>query len=189
MIFKIFNFGFKFKKIKHLEEELKCSIFQSQNETEDEIIKIAIAESTTATVIFMSLCTLTITSWAVIPFFNEEFTLPFATWYPFSTSHPVVLGIIFIYQIIGVILSAIYNISMDTAATGLIISLNAQVQRVSLKLSKIGYDEPTFEEKRHSIKDEEFLKIEKERREIEKTKNKNYADLIYCFKIFQKIIQ
>jgi hypothetical protein len=88
---------------------------------------------------FLVLAHMTIGTWAIFPFFEEVLRFPIAAWYPFSTENSLVFGLMYFYQIYGISMSACFNVSTDTIASGMIAHANGQVQRLGVILSKVKY--------------------------------------------------
>jgi hypothetical protein len=77
--------------------------------------------------------------WTIVPFFEEKLRFPIAAWYPFPTDNNIVFFLVYLYQYVGIIVSAVINTAQDTIISAFIAQTNGQVQRLGIKMSKVGY--------------------------------------------------
>lgn len=75
--------------------------------------------------------------WTILPFVEVNWRFPIATWYPFSTENSIVFAIVYFYQYVGIIISAVINTAQDTIISAFIAQTNGQVKRLGIKLSKV----------------------------------------------------
>lgn len=136
--------------------------------------------------VFLSLCMMTLTFWCLFPFYLDEFKFPIAASYPFPIDNNIVISLVFIYQVLGIIESALYNVLIDSIAVGTIVMMTAQVQRLSLMISNIGRSRNEYQ---IDNKDHEFIEMEKKLTEIESEKNENYAEIVRCLFLHRKIFE
>lgn len=152
------------------------------------IITEGIAQVIVSQFMFFILCCVTICFWVLSPFFLDEFKLPIAAKYPFPIEHFAVLTLVFFYQIVGIAASATHNVMIDSICVGTIVMMSAQMQRLCQKLSKIGHENAKTEKFR-GIQDKEYIKFEEKWAQIEKSKNKNYAEIVKCVFLHRKILK
>jgi hypothetical protein len=189
MLFKVNSFALKFKRIKILENEMKSTIFKPQTETEEKFIKNGVAKVLSSQMIFFVLCIFTVMFWALTPLFLNEYKLPIAAWYPYlNDKHPIIFGILFVYQMTGICFSATYNITIDFMAIGVIALMESQVNILKLRLSKIGFKENELMN-HPEVKDQEYTNIEKEINKLAKERNQNYAEIVRCHILHKKVIE
>lgn len=188
MLYKVNNVQYQLKRLKLAVNELQASIFQPQNPDEEKIIINGIAQVIVLQIVFFLLCINTICFWVISPFFLDEFKLPFAAWYPFKVEHYAVITIIIIYQIAGIAASATHNVMIDSICVGTIVMMTGQMERLCMRLSKIGYGESAFEGL-SGAKDQEYLQLEEKMKIIEQKKNKHYAEIVHCVHLHRKIMQ
>jgi hypothetical protein len=57
--------------------------------------------------------------------------------YPFSLENPWVFGLVYVYQVFGISMSACFNCSTDTLGSAMIAQINGQVKRLGIQLTKV----------------------------------------------------
>lgn len=120
-------------KMVHFLDELELPIFTPKNEKQWERMRWAMRRAKSDSVILLSMGVATCLCWAMFPFVEQQtdtIRLPLPGWYPFDTDNLINTRnfvYVFVYQIIGVTLNALANISMDTIATGLFIHICGQI--------------------------------------------------------------
>jgi hypothetical protein len=119
--------------------KLNLTRFQEINKIFFRVIKLAMLDSVLCCLGFLVPAALTVSSWAVAPFFSEgELQLPLAAWYPFDTNSWQNFTLVFIFQIYGVGFgSAAFNVSTDTIAAALLVHAKAQLEKLGIMLSKV----------------------------------------------------
>lgn len=138
---------------------------------------------------FLVLAHVTISTWAIFPFFEDVLKFPIAAWYPFRTDNSFVFAIMYFYQIFGISMSACFNVATDTYASGMVAQANGQIRRLGLIISKVGHEVQEIRKDpiTASLKDEQIIQIETEIEKIKKLKGEQYGEIVRCV-IFHDII-
>lgn len=81
-----------------------------------------------------------ILSWGVVPLLStdDEIKLPIAAKFPFDVKPLPIFICVYLYQIIGIAISALTNVSWDTISSALMAHVNSQIERLGIQLSKVG---------------------------------------------------
>ena len=81
LIYKVEKFYKNRFRIQTCVKILRSSLFRPNNDDEDKVIKEAMTRSLAFCLWFLILAHGTITSWAVLPFFETKMRLPISAWY------------------------------------------------------------------------------------------------------------
>uniref|UniRef100_A0A182JM54 Uncharacterized protein n=1 Tax=Anopheles atroparvus TaxID=41427 RepID=A0A182JM54_ANOAO len=85
----------------------------------------------------MVLAISSIVGWTVSSAFDNERRLPLPAWFPFDYHRSwTTYGLLFLYQTIGIVMSATYNFSTDTMFSGLMLHLKEQIVRLGSMVQK-----------------------------------------------------
>ncbi|KAG5684487.1 hypothetical protein PVAND_013719 [Polypedilum vanderplanki] len=205
LLYKVEKFYSNRHRIKACERILRSSLFCPQNEEEDAVIKESMILTFTFGMAFLVPAVITISSWAIMPFFEEKMHLPIAAWYPYSTENPWIFTLTYIYQIYGILMSASFNVSTDTFASSMISHANGQVQRLGIQLKKIGYSDGISNKDmkkdlkalraNYMTRENKIVKVDEQMKEINKKidalkekHGENYGEVIRCIVYHENIL-
>lgn len=91
-------------------------------------------------IFLMFVAIFTIIMWVMSPAFDNERRLPVPAWFPVDYHRSdIVYGVLFLYQTIGIVMSATYNFSTDTMFSGLMLHINGQIVRLGSMVKKVSY--------------------------------------------------
>jgi hypothetical protein len=99
--------------------------------------------------IFLIMCTITCSSWAISPFLDtsggQGVRLPLSGWYPFSTDGSPAFEFAYVYQIFSTWVGGLGDISMDTCMSGAIMLISAQLSVLNnaLEIMRQNYQKDT----------------------------------------------
>ncbi|XP_070506142.1 odorant receptor Or1-like isoform X1 [Chironomus tepperi] len=199
LIYKVEMFYRNRHRIRACEKLLRSTLFRPKDDEEDAVIKESMILTFVFGMAFLVPALITIASWAIMPFLEEELHLPIVAWYPFSIENPIVFGMTYFYQIYGIVMSASFNVSTDTFASSMISHANGQVQRLGIQLKKIGYDNGESIKKDLKIlknqsaiimhDDERMIEINKQISALKRKHGENYGEVIRCIIYHEEILK
>ncbi|XP_053685808.1 odorant receptor Or1-like [Sabethes cyaneus] len=149
LIIKLEVFNANINRIQRCLRKVMCKLYDPTSEAERRQLDLftetrAVKEDMTKTwflgIFLLVVSVGAIFFWGIRPLIMADGTLPLPAWYPFDQQNSsTVYAMLWLYQIFGIALSAVYNISTDTLVTGLLAQLHGQLERLGLLLSKTGY--------------------------------------------------
>ncbi|RZC42733.1 7tm 6 domain containing protein, partial [Asbolus verrucosus] len=112
--------------LKQLRVTLKSDYFRIRTKRQRELIHPTLSIWKMTYVTFWILVSTTIVSWAILPLFNKGKDLPFKASYPYDTKASPVYEITYIHQVVGIFLSAMASLNIDTFMAALMMIIGAQ---------------------------------------------------------------
>ncbi|KAG5684559.1 hypothetical protein PVAND_013784 [Polypedilum vanderplanki] len=140
MLFKLERLYMNRHRVKACAKMLENEIFEPKDIDEENVMKPVMFNCLRFCLLLLTPSVLTCHLWTIVPFFEEKIRFPIATWYPFSTQNTFVFIIIYFYQYVGIHVSAVVNTAQDTIISAFIAQTNGQIQRLGIRMSKIGND-------------------------------------------------
>lgn len=88
---------------------------------------------------FHVMSVMVISSWGIVPLLSTdaEIKLPIAAKFPFDVKPLPIFICVYLYQVIGIALSALTNVSWDTISSALMAHVNSQIERLGIQLSLV----------------------------------------------------
>uniref|UniRef100_A0A182F5Y0 Uncharacterized protein n=1 Tax=Anopheles albimanus TaxID=7167 RepID=A0A182F5Y0_ANOAL len=189
LIYKLEKFNYNIPRIQQCLRKLNCALYHPKRPDEYEPVLRSMSDVFWLMIFLTFVAYSTIFMWLVAPAFETERRLPVPAWFPFNFQRSrVMYTILFLYQTIGIILSATYNFSTDTMfsglmlhATGQIVRLGTMVKKVSLLINGKNNTMMAFEG------DSEWNAIREEVERHSRTHGRSYSQIVECV-IFHKDI-
>ncbi|XP_058447715.1 odorant receptor Or1-like isoform X2 [Malaya genurostris] len=139
LIWKLENFNYKIERIQKCLRKVSCVLYDPLNYAEQRAVSNSMGRIWFLVTLLLAMAYGTISFWAISPLLKKDGNLPVQAWFPIDHRHSLaVYMLLWFYQIFGIGMSATYNVSTDTLASGLIYHLQAQTKRLGILLSKMG---------------------------------------------------
>ncbi|RZC43043.1 uncharacterized protein BDFB_009339 [Asbolus verrucosus] len=128
---KLYYFVKNRSSVRNLINSVNRKEFKPRNWDQYRMLSDDIKMSRMITKVFLFMCCITCCLWGVFPFFDKNpdgtIRLPLSGWFPFSTEESPVFECVYAYQTIGVLITGLSNISMDTFLSGTIMIISGQL--------------------------------------------------------------
>uniref|UniRef100_A0A182PKT8 Uncharacterized protein n=1 Tax=Anopheles epiroticus TaxID=199890 RepID=A0A182PKT8_9DIPT len=143
LIYKLEKFNYNISRIQACLRKLNCTLYHPKQRDEYGPVLRSMSGVFWLLIFLMFVAIFTIIMWLVSPAFDNERRLPVPAWFPLDYHRSsVVYGALFLYQTIGIVMSATYNFSTDTMFSGLMLHINGQIVRLGSMVKKLGHDVP-----------------------------------------------
>lgn len=151
-IIKLIIFFFRRDQIKNMLTLIKIN-FITKNELEDKIMRQDIQFTTTIFILFIVTIGGVISAAAFVPFVSETPTLPFPIWLPFNWKEfKILFWIAFFYDILGVTLHGLINLSNDCIIMFLTGRAATQLDILGIRLKNLKNSKNNHEELKDLMK-------------------------------------
>ena len=126
---KVYNYVQNIKLLKKLKNDLDTDIFQPTNEAQILLIEPHLKMWKATYFAFCIPSTAAVVLFAAFPILDQtikEYRLPFSAWYPYNTKISPLYEITYLYQVIGILFTAIVNLNTDALISALMMYVAAQ---------------------------------------------------------------
>ncbi|KAH0813201.1 hypothetical protein GEV33_009590 [Tenebrio molitor] len=145
----LYSFMANGSRVWKLVHSMNREAFRPRNSEQHAILSNEINMSKMISKIFLIMCTITCSSWAISPFLDtsggQGVRLPLSGWYPFSTDGSPAFEFAYVYQIFSTWVGGLGDISMDTCMSGAIMLISAQLSVLNnaLEIMRQNYQKDT----------------------------------------------
>ncbi|EAA13838.1 AGAP009640-PA [Anopheles gambiae str. PEST] len=186
LIYKLEKFNYNIARIQACLRKLNCTLYHPKQREEFSPVLQSMSGVFWLMIFLMFVAIFTIIMWVMSPAFDNERRLPVPAWFPVDYHHSdIVYGVLFLYQTIGIVMSATYNFSTDTMFSGLMLHINGQIVRLGSMVKKLGHDVPP--ERQLVATDAEWKEMRKRIDHHSKVYGTMYAKVTECV-LFHKDI-
>ncbi|XP_058058407.1 odorant receptor Or1-like [Anopheles bellator] len=191
LIYKLEKFNYNIPRIQRCLRKLNCTLYHPKGHDEHGPVLRSISNVYWLMIFLTFMAYTTICMWVVSPAFENERRLPVPAWFPFNYHHSdVTYVLLFLYQTIGIFMSATYNFSTDTMFSGFMLHTTGQLARLGGMVRKIGHS--VGPEKKESLlafeSDREWKAIRSEVERHSRAHGKPYGELVECVILHQDIL-
>uniref|UniRef100_A0A182JHU7 Uncharacterized protein n=1 Tax=Anopheles atroparvus TaxID=41427 RepID=A0A182JHU7_ANOAO len=190
LAYKLEKFNYNIDRIQACLRKLNCTLYHPKTQGEHRPVLQSMNGVFWLMIFLMFLAIFTIVGWTVSPAFENERRLPVPAWFPFDYHRSrTTYGLLFLYQTIGIVMSATYNFSTDTMFSGLMLHLKGQIVRLGSMVQKLGNEEnrEAPAEMAQFKTDDEWKSMRKRIEYHSRTHGKTYSEVIECV-LFHKDI-
>ncbi|KFB49096.1 AGAP009640-PA-like protein [Anopheles sinensis] len=184
LAFKLEKFNYNIGRIQACLRKLNCTLYHPKSQVEYRPVLHSMSEVFWLMIFLMFLAIFTIVGWTVSPAFDNERRLPVPAWFPFDYQRSTTTyALLFLYQTIGIVMSATYNFSTDTMFSGLMLHLKGQIVRLGSMVQKVQ------KLRNKAVKcDDEWKSIRARIEDHSKTQGKTYSEVIECVLFHKNIL-
>uniref|UniRef100_A0A182NAZ3 Uncharacterized protein n=1 Tax=Anopheles dirus TaxID=7168 RepID=A0A182NAZ3_9DIPT len=190
LIYKLEKFNYNICRIQACLRKLNCTLYHPKQREEFGPVLRSMSGVFWLMIFLMLVAISTIVMWVVSPAFDNDRRLPVPAWFPVDYQRSsTTYGILFLYQTIGIVMSATYNFSTDTMFSGLMLHVNGQIVRLGSMVKKIGHDAAREREMlvAPSVHDQEWKAMRTRLEYHTQVYGKTYAEVTECV-LFHKDI-
>uniref|UniRef100_A0A182RGP1 Uncharacterized protein n=2 Tax=Anopheles funestus TaxID=62324 RepID=A0A182RGP1_ANOFN len=190
LIYKLENFNYNISRIQACLRKLNCTLYHPKQPEEYRPVLRSMSGVFWLMIFLMFVAIFTIIMWLVSPAFDKDRRLPVPAWFPVDYQRSsTVYGVLFLYQTIGIVMSATYNFSTDTMFSGLMLHVNGQIVRLGSMVKKIGHEVPPERQflKEAPPSDDEWKEMRMRINYHSRVYGKMYAEVTECV-LFHKDI-
>lgn len=136
---KAISFMYNTKKIRQIFEDFKSDIYKERDEESKLIITDGMKRWRTIFYFYLSLCSVTVTSWGIFPIVHKT-GLPFNYWYPFDVTTTPMYELAYTYEMFGMYIIAASHIALDAVMAGIMAFISTQIDVLNHTLRLMNTD-------------------------------------------------